>query len=161
MKLRSFLALVGAGLAVLALMGGGAVAYWQSTRPEPAPQPVHTPAPPVAEVPAVAPAPPTPAPAVEPVGRPVDQVVLGFVGTDLGSAKRKDVTKGKPFKVNVYQDEGHSTANRAKVDLDRDDKWDEKFTFDGDAVSRKVAPADDEDYTQVFVWSGSEWVAAE
>ena len=95
-----------------------------------------------------------------PSGRPVDQEVLSWVGRDLGSKKKKDVTKGRAYKVNVYQDDGHATANRAKVDLDRDDRWDEKITFHDDGtVSRKVSPGDDEDYTETSHWSGTEWVA--
>jgi hypothetical protein len=50
-------------------------------------------------------------------------------------------------------------VNRAKIDLDRDDKWDEKWTFDGTNISRKVSPNDDEDYSQEYDWNGSEWVA--
>ncbi len=80
-------------------------------------------------------------------------VVLSYQGRDLGSAKLKDVSEGQRFKVNVYQDEGNSTANRAKVDVDRDDKWDQKWTFDGATVSVKIAPADDEDYSQQGHWS--------
>jgi len=107
--------------------------------------------------------PPTPAVAATaaaaggPSVRPVDQAVMAYQGRDLGSSKQKDVTKGKPYKVNLYQDAGKSSCNRAKVDLDRDDKWDEKWTFDGDAISRKVAPADDENYTDEYLWDGSAW----
>lgn len=73
----------------------------------------------------------------------------------------KAVSKGKPFKVNVYQDAGAPTANRVEVDLDRewDEKWDEKFTFEDGTITRKVAPADDEVYTQSYRWDGKEWVA--
>ena len=82
---------------------------------------------------------------------------MGFVGQDIGASKRKDVTTGRAFKVNVYQDDGHSTVNRAKVDLDRDDKWDEKWTIDGASISRQVAPADDESYSVEQTWSGTAW----
>jgi hypothetical protein len=92
-----------------------------------------------------------------PSGREVDGVVLGYRGRALGSDKLKDVTAGRPYKVNVYQDAGKATANRAKVDLDRDDKWDEKFTFDGDRVERQVAPQDDENYSETWLWDGSGW----
>jgi hypothetical protein len=93
--------------------------------------------------------------------REVDRVVMGWKGKDLGADKKKDVTKGRGYKVNLYQEEGKTSVNRAKIDLDRDDKWDEKWTFDGETVSRKVAPADDESYTEESVWDGSGWVAAE
>ena len=99
-----------------------------------------------------------PAPAIDgPSERPVDVVVMGYRGKALGAKKKKDVTKGKPFKVNVYQDAGKSTVNRAKIDLDRDDKFDEKWTFDGDTISRKVSPNDDESYTEEYVWDGKAW----
>jgi hypothetical protein len=90
-------------------------------------------------------------------GRAVDRYLLGQVGRDIGTKKLKDTTRGKPYKVNLYQDDGHSSVNRAKVDLDRDDKWDEKWTFKGDTVQRKVAPEDDEQYTRTLHWTGSGW----
>ena len=100
-----------------------------------------------------------PPPAVDtPNQRPVDAVVAGMLGKNLGTSKRKDVTRGKPYKVNVYQDDGHTVANRAKVDLDRDDKWDEKWTFADGTISRKVAPNDDEDYTVEQFWQGGDWL---
>lgn len=89
--------------------------------------------------------------------RRVDSDVMKWAGKALGSSKKKDITAGKPYKVNLYQDAGNATLNRAKVDLDRDDKWDEKWTFDGDRITRKVAPADDENYTESYIWTGSEW----
>jgi hypothetical protein len=89
--------------------------------------------------------------------REVDRVVLGYQGRDLGVDKLKDVTSGKPYKVNVYQDAGQPTANRAKIDLDRDDKWDEKLTFADGTVAREVAPADDENYTETWIWSPTGW----
>ncbi len=100
-------------------------------------------------------------PGAEPAEEPQDPVVadlMRWVGKDLGSAKLKDVTQGKPYKINVYQDDGHGTANRAKVDLDRDDKWDIKVTFD-DTISRKVSSGDDENYDLEQVWSGEDWVS--
>lgn len=39
--------------------------------------------------------------------------------------KIKDATKEKPYKANLYSDDG-ARWNHAKVDLDRDDKDDEK-----------------------------------
>jgi hypothetical protein len=91
--------------------------------------------------------------------RDVDRAVFQWRGKELGGDKKKDVTAGRPYKVNLYQDSGQSAMNRAKIDLDRDDKWDEKWTFDDAGVSRKVAPNDDEDYTESYAWDGSAWVA--
>lgn len=110
------------------------------------------------------PAKPTPKPPepVKPAGDElpeVDKVVLGWAGKDLGAKKKKDVTKGRPFKVSLYQDKGKSTVNRAKVDLDRDGKWDQKYTFKGTAVTRKSAPGDDEKYTKKERWDGKAWVS--
>lgn len=114
--------------------------------PQPRPQPIHG-------------GQDTPPPAETPSTRDVDRVLFGWAGKDLGSKKKKDVTKGRPYKINLYQDDGKSSVNRAKVDLDRDDKWDEKWTFDGTSISRKVAPADDESYSERYVWNGEDWVA--
>jgi hypothetical protein len=100
---------------------------------------------------------PAPAPVPAAGGREVDTVALGYRGKNIGGPKLKDVTKGRPYKVNVYQDDGHSSANRLKIDLDRDDKWDEKWTFDGDSVTREVASADDEAYDVKQTWTGSGW----
>lgn len=163
MRLNTFLVIVGIGL-------GGAIAaggIWWVTRPPPPPEPepvavAPEPPPPVPQE-VAAPAAPAPVAAEAtpmPAGaREVDTVVLSYSGKAIGTDKLKDVTKGKPFKVNVYQDDGKPTANRAKVDLDRDDKWDEKFTFDGGTITREVAPADDEAYTEKYHWDGSGWVA--
>lgn len=114
---------------------------------KPAPQPGASPAPS-----------PEPAAAGGPAERPVDVAVMQWRGKNLGEEKKKDVTKGRPFKVNVYQDAGKSEVNRAKVDLDRDDKFDEKWTFDGESITRQVAPNDDESYTETYVWNGEAWV---
>jgi len=89
----------------------------------------------------------------------VKTLLLDWRGTALGVKKKKDVTTGRPYKINVYQDAGEPTVNRAKVDLDRDDAWDEKWTFGADgAITRKVAPADDENYSQEEAWDGEQWV---
>ena len=106
---------------------------------------------PQAETPAEAPA------GGGPSERPVDKDVMQWAGKSLGSDKLKDVTKGRPYKVNLYQDSGKSTMNRAKLDLNRNDKWDEKWTFDGPNITRQVAPADDENYTETYIWNGSAW----
>ena len=60
--------------------------------------------------------------------------------------------------VNVYQDAGNSTANRVKIDLDRDDKWDEKIDFKPEGVIRQVAPNDDEKYTETYHLVDGAWV---
>ncbi|MCK6503882.1 hypothetical protein L6R53_10860 [Myxococcota bacterium] len=162
-KLKTFLGLLGLGGAVLV----GGVGWWWSTRPAPPPPPpapalAPAPAPP-ATAPAIAAAPDAPSTSAAPTSQadgalPHQADVLTWVGKDLGADKKKDTTKGRAWKVNVYQDAGNTSANRAKVDLDRDDRWDEKWTFEGDGrVSRQVAPADDEQYTETWVWNGQDW----
>jgi hypothetical protein len=154
MKLKTFV-----GIAAVAVFGAGvlstaAVFYLM---PEQSETPTLSPAPQPGPV-APPDKPPAPAPAT-PAGNltPAQTAIMGYAGKDIGGKKRKDVSKGKPYKINVYQDDGNSTANRAKLDLDRDDKWDEKYTFGGDSVQRQVSPDDDENYTQKFLWNGEDW----
>jgi hypothetical protein len=87
-----------------------------------------------------------------------DELVLSMQGSDLGTDKRKDVTKGRQYKVNLYQDAGEPVMNRAKVDIDRDDRWDEKWTFHGDEITLQRATSDDERYDATWRWTGSSWV---
>ncbi len=90
--------------------------------------------------------------------RPWDSLILGRKGQNLGSDKIKDASKGAPYKVNLYQDADSPVMNRAKVDYDRDEKWDEKWTFAPDgSVEREVAPADDENYTESWIYRNDGW----
>ncbi|MFT5686695.1 MAG: hypothetical protein ACI8RZ_007651 [Myxococcota bacterium] len=150
MRLNTFLAMLAAGVATCGAAGviiGPMVMPEREEIVEPvaAPQPVtsSTSSPPIAAVSSAAATP--------------EAVVMQYAGKDLGTSKKKDVTSGQPFKVNVYQDDGHSVVNRAKVDLDRDDKWDEKWTFDGGTITRQIAPGDDESYTVTQHWDGATW----
>ena len=86
-----------------------------------------------------------------------DQEVLSWRTRSISSDKQKDVSKGKSYKINVYKDAGSSTVNRAKVDVNRNDKWDEKYTFKGETITLQRAPADDEKYTETYHWNGSGW----
>ena len=156
MRLNTFLAMLAAGGA---MCGTGWVILGSIFWPEPE-------APEVPDEPAIAEHSPQPSSAASSstsTATPASSteshtvVVMGFIGQDIGASKRKDVTTGRTFKVNVYQDDGHSTVNRAKVDLDRDDKWDEKWTFDGESITRQIAPADDESYTTTQFWDGANW----
>ena len=81
----------------------------------------------------------------------VEAEVMSWVGKSMNTPKRKDVSTGKPYKINIYQDEGSATINRAKVDIDRDDRWDEKWTFKEGEISRKVSPSDDETYSDFYI----------
>lgn len=84
--------------------------------------------------------------------------VRGMAGRTLSGGKGKDVTSGRPYKVNLYQDSGHTQVNRAKVDLNRNEKWDEKWTFEPDGrITRQIAPADDENYTVKRIFENGAW----
>jgi hypothetical protein len=89
--------------------------------------------------------------------RDLDREILAVRDQPLGSDKAKDAIRGKSWKVNLYQDSGKRVPNRLKVDLDRDDKWDEKWDLDGTAVIRQLAPADDEKYTETFDLTADGW----
>lgn len=138
MKLKTFLILATGGVGVVLLVGAAAATFFGASllasdeRDE------------VASAPADA-------------ARPWDALLVGKAGTDLGTDKVKDATGGTPYKANLYQDAGQSTINRAKVDYDRDEKWDEKWTYSPGEIKRQVAPADDERYTEEYVWSGGGW----
>ena len=90
-------------------------------------------------------------------------LLLDWAGADIRSPKRKDVSAGKPWKINVYQDKGERTVNRAKVDLDRDgpeSMWDEKWTFGpGGAITRKRSTRDDNVYDVSETFDGTSFVA--
>jgi len=82
--------------------------------------------------------------------REVDRFMLGLLDRPV-TAKIKDASKGRRFKINLYSDDGQR-FNRAKADLDRDDKWDEKWDFKTDgSITRKVSSADNDSYDQRFV----------
>jgi len=143
MKLRTFLALSGSGVALL-----GAAYLLFAPEPVPGPssatptatvatQPRRTPpvtpaTPPPEPEPNLAPPPSPEAQSAYPFLEPAGQFIVAQAGRDLGTSKVKDATKGSSYKVNLYQDKGKATINRAKVDVDRDDVWDEKWTFKSD-----------------------------
>ncbi len=156
MKLKYFLTLVAAfSITVVVLLAKAC----KSNEPPPKPQDVvHTPPTPTPMPPAPTPT-PTPTPASgELAARPYDAEVIAWSKRSISGDKQKDVSKGKPYKINVYKDAGHSTVNRAKVDANRNDKWDEKYTFEPDRITLEIAPADDEQYTQTYHWTGSAWL---
>ena len=127
--------------------------------PAPAPPPTPTPPPPA---PTQATPPPQPAPPVAAPGalRPVDQEILARIKAGISGDKVTDAFKGRPYKVNLYKDAGKPGINRVKIDLDRDGKDDEKWDVDASGeIKRRVAPADDEKYTETYVLDpgASEW----
>jgi len=76
----------------------------------------------------------------------IEKVQAGIGGP---GSKLKDPFKSGP-KANIYHDAGEPIPNRAKVDLDRDGKWDEKWNFeqtpDGLKIKRKVSTGDDDSF---------------
>ncbi len=78
--------------------------------------------------------------------------------------KIKDVFPDRSYKVNLYEEDG--LLARAKIDLNRNGKWDEKWTFApgsggaGDpVVKRQVSPSDDDtNYTLSYKLVDRAWV---
>ena len=83
--------------------------------------------------------------------RPMDVEILAAAAANISGDKVKDAIRGRPWKVNLFKDAGATTVNRLKIDLNRNDKWDEKWSWDPEGLQRQVAPADDEKYT-VQTW---------
>jgi hypothetical protein len=161
MKLRNFLVVVvvGVGLGVFGLVK--LLGSRDADPRAPAPPEVAVTAPVTATTPTATPTPtPTPTPTMSATtmsARGHDPETLGWANKPLSGDKGKDVSKGKPYKINVYKDAGQAGVNRAKVDLDRDDKFDEKYTFVANTVTLQVAPDDDENYTATYTWTGDAW----
>lgn len=168
MKFRTFRALLlGAGVAG----AGGLIAWRFSARP--AAPPLVAPAVPAAPAPPLpgnqAPAKPLLPPAQvatdgTAAGHPLramDQEILGRLATPLRGEKAKDALPGRPYKVNLFQEGGARLPNRVKIDLDRDDRWDEKWSVERDGgtmkIKRQVAPADDERYTDEYRLDAGRW----
>jgi len=66
------------------------------------------------------------------------------LGKPASSDKLKDALGRGHAKVNVYAE--HGVWARAKVDLNRNEKWDEKWWVEDGTIMREVSPADDESY---------------
>jgi hypothetical protein len=168
MKFRTFriVAALGAVAAVsaayVALRGGR---HEEKVQPVPvaapvAPAPAPAPAPTPAPAPAPAPAPVAPAPAAPAAGglRALDQEILARARAGISGEKANDAIKGKGYKVNLYSDAKDRRVNRLKLDLDKDGKWDEKWTFEPDGrVKRQVATKDDETYDESYLLDGTAW----
>jgi hypothetical protein len=78
---------------------------------------------------------------------------------DGAPESQKDAFPQQAYRVNVYQEAGHTTPNRLEVDLDRNDKWDERWTVDGNAIKREVAPQGDENFTREYALENGAWVS--
>jgi hypothetical protein len=156
-KLRAFLAIVvGVGCAGIFLLFKAC----KSNEPPPKPEEVLAKQPPDPTLtPDPIPSEPTPKPASnEMAARAYDAEVIAWSKKSISGDKVKDASKGKPYKINLYKDAGKTTVNRAKVDINRNNKFDEKYTFEESKITLQVAPADDEKYTKTYHWTGSAWL---
>lgn len=110
-------------------------------------KPTTGPAPALAET-----APGIPSPATDQFAlRPMDTEIIAAAAAKISGDKVKDAIRGRSWKVNLYKDAGEAQVNRAKIDLDRDDKWDEKWTWKGSEITREIASNDDEAYDKKFL----------
>lgn len=96
--------------------------------------------------------------------RPFDEDIIRLFEQTPSSDKVKDATPSRPYKVNLYAEGGKYV--RAKVDLNRNDKWDEKWSFDdkgGERIyKRQVSPSDDDQsYPDKFKLRNKMWEKSE
>ncbi|WAS05113.1 hypothetical protein LQF76_14025 [Gloeomargaritales cyanobacterium VI4D9] len=91
--------------------------------------------------------------------RTVDREVLDLIRRRKADRdKVKDALPGRTYKVNLYRDQGFNRWNRLKIDLDKDNRWDEKWTIkDNFVIIRQVSSRDDEVYDQRFTLAGDQW----
>lgn len=128
--------------------------FKEARKPTPTPRPTATtpPAPTASRE-------PQPRPKGEAL-RPIDRDVLDALDVGISGKKTKDAFANKPIKVSLYQDADF--INRLKLDLDRDGKWDEKWTISREGgvrkIKRKVAPNDDDQYTVEYRLREGVWV---
>lgn len=174
MKYKTFRAIAiaagGAATLGLALLGAKACSSGDdrpsSTGSTPAAQTQAGQAPPAAKPP-----PAGQPPAAQPAAggatqalRPMDQAILDRAHQGISGDKVKDAFPGQAYKVNLYA-EGGTAVNRVKIDLDRDEKWDEKWTISTEGgqeqVKRQIAPNDDEQYTIEYRLRAGSWVKKE
>lgn len=118
---------------------------------------------------AQAPTPNQPSPAPTPAGagdgsfRPMDKAIMDRVAQNISGDKVKDAFPGQTYKVNLFKDAGEPGVNRVKIDLDRDEKWDEKWTITREGgkeqVRRQVSLVDDDQtYAEEYRLREGSWV---
>ena len=112
-------------------------------------------APPAAAVDPVAPAAAASpaAPAASPAKAEHADLVRVILKDRASGKKRKDHFGGAGPKVNLYDDDQDGRWDRAKLDRDRDNSWDEKWTRKGEQVERK-----DTTSGKVRVFADGAWV---
>jgi hypothetical protein len=92
--------------------------------------------------------------------RPVDQKIMAQLALPVTGDKLKDAFPKEPYKVNFIKEGTDKGWSRIKIDLNRNEKWDEKWDLvDGKPAKRQVASKDDENYDQKFVWKDGKWEA--
>ena len=170
MRFKTFRTILISGVAIVGIGGLVAVSTCckkEEKKPEiaaskPEPKPVAKPVPlPTATATATATA--TTAEAANDPGalRPMDQKILDLIAKPATTDKIKDAFPGQPWKVNIYREAGATKFNRVKIDYNRNEKWEEKWSIDTDdgqeVVKRQVAPADDEKYTEEFRLKAGKW----
>lgn len=77
------------------------------------------------------------------------------------SSGRKWRVKQDRITIELRSDsaKGSTNWNRLKIDLDRDKNWDEAWDLKpGKPIKRRIAPADDENYTVTYDLQGETWV---
>jgi len=87
--------------------------------------------------------------------RPVDQDVLPLVGTKV-SGKQEDALPGKAYRVNLYSMNRSQRVDRIDIDIDRDNKVDERWNVRGQ-IRRETNPGDDGKFTEVYVLQKDKW----
>jgi hypothetical protein len=87
--------------------------------------------------------------------RPFDKVILAKAGKPDDEVA--DATPGKPYRVQLSKEMGSKRLNRAKVDLDRDGKWDETWWMESSIVRRNVSPRDDGNYPDRYRLVNGKW----
>jgi hypothetical protein len=99
----------------------------------------------------------------------LERKVIGFSkealtnGSSDGSSRKWRIKEDR-ITVELRSDtgKGSTTWNRLKVDLDRDKNWDEAWDLKpGKPIKRRIAPADDENYTVTYDLQGETWVRRE
>ena len=88
-----------------------------------------------------------------------DDEIIHLLSQPPSADKAKDATPHRPYKVNLYAEGGKYV--RAKVDLNRNGKWDEKWAVEKNGepvVKRQVSPSDDDkNYPDKFKLRGKAW----
>ncbi|MFK7999846.1 MAG: hypothetical protein AB8H86_09625 [Polyangiales bacterium] len=79
-------------------------------------------------------------------------------GRSLDVPLERDARGGVPWYVDLYQEEGSSMITGARLDLDRDGRADQRWTYEGEErVQREVSTRDDEVYDEVWEWTDAGW----